>query len=60
MKYIQDRHALGHRLPTIDASQDYTLLGGYENDTHTVVRFSRAWDTCDDAEVWRKLWTEEL
>ena len=26
-----------------------TLLGGYENDTHTVVRFSRLWNTCDQA-----------
>ena len=26
---------------------DYVLLGGYKNDTHTVVRFSREWDTCD-------------
>ena len=26
---------------------DYVLLGGYRNDTHTVVRFSREWDTCD-------------
>lgn len=25
-------------------------MGGYENETHTVVRFSRPWDTCDREE----------
>ena len=26
---------------------DYVLLGRYRNKTHTVVKLSRAWDTCD-------------
>uniref|UniRef100_A0A182PN28 DOMON domain-containing protein n=1 Tax=Anopheles epiroticus TaxID=199890 RepID=A0A182PN28_9DIPT len=33
--------------PMYDASQDYTLLLGYENTTHTVIRFKRNLDTCD-------------
>uniref|UniRef100_A0A182WX57 DOMON domain-containing protein n=1 Tax=Anopheles quadriannulatus TaxID=34691 RepID=A0A182WX57_ANOQN len=33
--------------PIYDASQDYTLLLGYENTTHTVIRFKRNLDTCD-------------
>lgn len=33
---------------TVDASQDYKLLLGYENVTHTVMRFVRRLDTCDD------------
>ena len=44
---FQDRHSTGHKVPLIDASQDYTLLHGYQNDTHTILRFSRLWDTCD-------------
>ena len=35
----------------VDPSQDYELLGGFQNDTHTVIRFSRAWDTCDEQGV---------
>ena len=26
------------------------LLGGYQNDTHTVLRFSRPWNTCDEGQ----------
>uniref|UniRef100_A0A182MXM9 DOMON domain-containing protein n=1 Tax=Anopheles dirus TaxID=7168 RepID=A0A182MXM9_9DIPT len=33
--------------PIVDPSQDYTLLLGYENTTHTVIRFKRNLDTCD-------------
>ncbi|KAB7497844.1 MOXD1-like protein 1, partial [Armadillidium nasatum] len=45
--FFSDRHASGHRTPVEDPSQDYELLGGYANDTHTVLRFSRPWVTCD-------------
>ena len=30
---------------------DLDLLGGWENDTHTSIRFRRAWDTCDDQDM---------
>ncbi|UYV63648.1 MOXD1 [Cordylochernes scorpioides] len=31
----------------MDSQQDYVLLGGWENDTHTMLQFSRALETCD-------------
>ncbi|XP_043249657.1 MOXD1 homolog 2 [Colletes gigas] len=46
--HLQDRHvknASGD--PQMDSSQDYYLQLGYENKTHTVLRFSRQYDTCD-------------
>ncbi|XP_025837314.1 MOXD1 homolog 2 [Agrilus planipennis] len=51
--YFQDRHVketpgnLMDREPEVDPSQDYQLLLGYENNTHTVLRFRRRLDTCD-------------
>ena len=45
--HVTDRHAVGNNVPYLDTQQDYHLEWGYENDTHTVVQFSRAWDTCD-------------
>lgn len=44
----QDRYAEGNQAPVVDSSQDVQLLGGYQNDTHTVLRFSRLWNTCDE------------
>lgn len=44
---FHDRHAKTTLSPEIDQSQDCSLIGGYENDTHTVIQFSRPWDTCD-------------
>ncbi|CAD7081233.1 unnamed protein product [Hermetia illucens] len=35
--------------PVVDPSQDYVLMLGYENATHTVLRFKRKLDTCDTA-----------
>lgn len=35
----------------VDLSQDYCLLLGYENKTHTVLRFSRRYDTCDPRDL---------
>ncbi|KAI4479869.1 hypothetical protein M0804_010608 [Polistes exclamans] len=37
--------------PEVDSSQDYRLLLGYENKTHTVLRFSRRYDTCDSRDL---------
>ncbi|XP_055593234.1 MOXD1 homolog 2-like [Uranotaenia lowii] len=47
--YFQDRHvrAGSDGDPIVDSSQDYTVLLGYENVTHTVIRFKRNLDTCD-------------
>ena len=38
-------------MPKIDDKQDFTVLGGSENETHTIVTFSRKWNTCDEKEV---------
>jgi dimethyladenosine transferase 1 len=44
---FQDRYATDRDEPEVDQSQDYELLLGYENGTHTVIRFRRQYDTCD-------------
>ncbi|KOC64033.1 MOXD1 like protein 2 [Habropoda laboriosa] len=45
---FQDRHVKNSsKDPQMDSSQDYCLLQGFENKTHTVLRFSRPYDTCD-------------
>lgn len=46
---LQDRHIKKNSdgEPIVDPSQDYILLLGYENATHTVLRFKRKLDTCD-------------
>ncbi|KAG7172306.1 MOXD1 1-like 1 [Homarus americanus] len=46
--YLHDRHGEGNWRPPVDDTQDVEVLGGYQNDTHTVLRFSRPWYTCDD------------
>ncbi|XP_042880997.1 uncharacterized protein LOC122258825 [Penaeus japonicus] len=45
---LQDRYATGYMMPEVDETQDVELLGGFQNDTHTVLRFSRLWNTCDE------------
>ncbi|XP_071438873.1 MOXD1 homolog 2 [Hetaerina americana] len=45
--YLEDRHAKDRSEPEVEASQDWELLLGYENGTHTILRFRRAYDTCD-------------
>ncbi|XP_071518368.1 DBH-like monooxygenase protein 1 [Panulirus ornatus] len=45
--FLHDRYSDGYTVPKVDESQDVELLGGYQNDTHTVLRFSRPWVTCD-------------
>lgn len=44
---FQDRHAEDEEMPTLDDSQDWILLSGYENSTHSCVTFKRAYVTCD-------------
>ncbi|XP_078700100.1 DBH-like monooxygenase protein 1 [Branchiostoma floridae x Branchiostoma belcheri] len=48
--YITDRYAEGYFEPRLDARQDVELLSGYENGTHTVLRFRRRLKPCDTAE----------
>ncbi|GIY68908.1 MOXD1 homolog 2 [Caerostris extrusa] len=49
--YLQDRHAYKNAMPVLDDQQDFQLLHGYENETHTVLQFSRKFDTCDDQDM---------
>ena len=47
----QDCHIKTHSSsgePVVDASQDYLLLSSSENATHTILRFRRKLDTCDE------------
>ena len=45
--HLSDRHAVGNHAPYLDQSQDLQLEAGYQNNTHTVIEFSRLWRTCD-------------
>ncbi|XP_042882375.1 MOXD1 homolog 2-like [Penaeus japonicus] len=45
--YLQDRHGRGNVEPSVDEQRDWMLVGGYENDTHTVLIMSRPYNTCD-------------
>ncbi|CAL1295085.1 unnamed protein product [Larinioides sclopetarius] len=46
--YFQDRYAEGNFLPKIDEIQNWNLVSGSENDTHSVLIFRRKLDTCDN------------
>ena len=46
--YLQDRHGKGNMEPAVDRYQDWTIVSGYENDTHTVLHVARPLDTCDE------------
>ncbi|KAG8329654.1 DBH-like monooxygenase protein 1 [Homalodisca vitripennis] len=44
----QDYHGASKNAePLLDPVQNYELLGGFQNQTHTVLQFQRPWDTCD-------------
>ncbi|XP_077992068.1 DBH-like monooxygenase protein 1 homolog [Glandiceps talaboti] len=45
--YFTDRFASSNSEPGIDASQDYEILGWSETGTHTILTFSRKFETCD-------------
>jgi hypothetical protein len=48
---LQDCHIKTHSEsgePVPDASQDYMLLSSSENATHTILRFRRKLNTCDE------------
>ncbi|CAL4065885.1 unnamed protein product [Meganyctiphanes norvegica] len=46
--YLQDRHAVGNGEPIVDRQQNWMLVAGFENDTHTVLIMSRRYNTCDN------------
>ncbi len=44
----KDMYATDETAPKLDdEGDDWRVLGGYENETHTVVTFKRNWRTCD-------------
>lgn len=45
--YLADYHAVDHQAPVRDSNQNWNLLSGKKNETHTTLCFSRAIDTCD-------------
>ena len=46
--HLSDRHAVGNNAPYLDrAGQDLVAIQGRQNETHTVIEFSRSWTTCD-------------
>lgn len=44
----QDRHAVVRAEPVVDTIQNYQLISGVQNGTHTVVRFQRGLEICSD------------
>ncbi|XP_071963972.1 DBH-like monooxygenase protein 1 homolog [Antedon mediterranea] len=46
--YLSDRHATTYSRPVADASDDYELLYGYEENGKTTMAFKRKLNTCDD------------
>ena len=40
---------MNHSKPLLDASQDWYLLLGQEDDTSTILKFVRQIDTCDSS-----------
>eukprot|EP00058_Branchiostoma_floridae_P019171 XP_002604660.1 hypothetical protein BRAFLDRAFT_94822 [Branchiostoma floridae] len=45
--HLTDRYAEANAQPAVDESQDWELVSGNENGTHTVLRFNRKLTTCD-------------
>lgn len=45
--FLQDCYVFKNKLVVMDDQQDWELLNGFENNTHTVIHFSRKFDTCD-------------
>ncbi|CAH1233413.1 MOXD1 [Branchiostoma lanceolatum] len=60
--HLTDRYAEAQEQPPVDESQDWELVSGYENGTHTVLRFNRKLTTCDvrdrviNGDTMRVLW----
>ncbi|CAL4059288.1 unnamed protein product [Meganyctiphanes norvegica] len=48
--YLQEREGHGHQEPQVDIQQDWLLVAGFQNDTHTVLIMSRPYKTCDDTD----------
>ncbi|CAG7727284.1 unnamed protein product, partial [Allacma fusca] len=49
--YFADYHAIGRQAPIVDASQDWALLSTSQNVTHTTLKVTRVFNTCDNEDV---------
>ncbi|CAG7731207.1 unnamed protein product, partial [Allacma fusca] len=49
--YFGDYHAQGNSKPEFDKNQDWVLLSASENSTHTTLRVTRIFNTCDNEDV---------
>lgn len=48
---LQDCHGDEiNTMPIKDPIQNYELLNGHQNNTHTVLMFTRLWNTCDESD----------
>ncbi|RZF45944.1 hypothetical protein LSTR_LSTR008321 [Laodelphax striatellus] len=47
---VKDCHAT-HTALEVDLLQNFELIDGYKNRTHTTIVFKRVWDTCDKNDV---------
>lgn len=45
---LQDYYSYTEGRPKLDSHQDWRLLFGYENETHTVLTVARLLNTCDE------------
>ena len=49
--WLQDRYAFAHTTPSLDASQDWDLVGGNEEGGFTTLQFERKLETCDEHDL---------
>ncbi|XP_045212188.2 DBH-like monooxygenase protein 1 homolog [Mercenaria mercenaria] len=49
--HLNDYHTTAHAPPTMDSSQDWTLISSKENHDSTVLKFSRALNTHDSDDI---------
>lgn len=53
LNFFQDCHGQrdGNGAPIQDDTQNYTVVNGYQNTTHTVIQFKRPLETCDPDDI---------
>ena len=54
---IKDRYAERQALPPIDESQDWFLISGEEENSFTILEFSRYLTTCDPKDLEIKVYS---
>ncbi|CAL8093006.1 unnamed protein product [Orchesella dallaii] len=49
--HLKDFYAIANDVPILDPIQNYELLGAYEDERGTRIKFRRKWDTCDENDM---------